>query len=127
MTENEKRKMVEDFIGAYNSFDIEGMMRFAHPDIEFINISGGEANVHTHGIEQFKQTAEQGKALFVSRSQSIKKITVHDDNVFTEIAFKGVLAVDMHNTLKKGEELQLEGKSDYSFKDGLIVKITDIG
>ena len=42
------------------------------------------------------------------------------------IAFRAVVAVDLPNGLKKGQVLNLSGRSEFEFQDGAISKITDI-
>lgn len=126
MREIKNQKLIENFINSYNSFDIEGMVSLLNPDIEFVNISGNEVNVHTYGIEQFIEIANQGKSLFSSRNQTIKNISFIFDEVHVEISFEAVLANDLPDGLKKGEIIRLGGRSEYVIKNGLIIKITDI-
>ncbi len=48
------------------------------------------------------------------------------DQAEVEISFIGVLAVDLPNGLRRGETLRLEGRTDFEFGDGKILKIADI-
>ena len=43
----------------------------------------------------------------------------------TDIVYEGVLAVDLPNGMKAGEELRINGCSEFEFKDGKIYRITD--
>ena len=126
MYEKEKRSLVESFITAYNELAIDDMMTLTHPDIEFRNVSGGEIDATACGKVEFRRLAEQSKGLFVSRRQIIKNYRERDDQVFIEIEFEAVLAVDLPNGLKAGETIRLEGRSEYTIRDGKIFRLTDI-
>ena len=43
-----------------------------------------------------------------------------------EIEFHGVIAMDFPNGMKKGDEIKLNGKSIFEFKNSKIIRITDI-
>ena len=42
-----------------------------------------------------------------------------------EVAYEGVLASDLPNGMKAGETLRLSGRSEFTFRDGKIYRITD--
>ncbi len=118
--------IIENYIEAYNSFDIEAMMTTLHPDIEFKNIANGEINASTSGKEAFRKLAEQSKSLFSSRKQTIVNYEIKDEQVSIDIEFEAVLATDLPNGLKAGETLKLKGHSEFTFSDEKILSITDI-
>lgn len=62
------QKIIENYIDAYNIFDIDRMLSNMHDDIKFENISNGGINLTTNGIEAFKSQAEQAKQLFKERN-----------------------------------------------------------
>jgi ketosteroid isomerase-like protein len=126
MNEDDKRHLIERYLDAYNSFDIDGMMSVIHPDIEFKNISGGEINATTSGSNQFQKLAEQSKGLFSKRKQTITSFETKDDQAFIGIDYEGVLAADLPNGMNAGETLRLNGRSEFAFRDGKIYRITDI-
>ena len=72
MIEQDKRNLIDRYLHAYNTFDIEGMLATLHPDIEFKNVSGDEVNATASGIGEFSEIAQQSKALFSSRQQTVK-------------------------------------------------------
>lgn len=125
MTHEEKKNAIRSYLAAYNSFDIEGMVALVHPELVFENVSGGEVTARTEGIDQFRQLASQSKALFSSRHQAATKFTFVADTVTVDINYKGVLAVDLSNGMKAGEVLQLNGRSEFKFKDGKMFRISD--
>ncbi|MDY0265403.1 MAG: nuclear transport factor 2 family protein [Sulfurospirillum cavolei] len=118
-------ELIKRYIEAYNTFDIETMMSTLHPDIAFQNISNGEINAETHGIEAFHTLAEQSKELFTSRKQTITNVKTSENQTYIDVAFEAVLAIDLPNGLKAGETLQLQGRSEFTFRDGKIVSIVD--
>jgi ketosteroid isomerase-like protein len=126
MNKDEKRALIERYLCAYNTFDIDGMLSEIHENVEFKNISGGEVNATATGKEELRQLAEQAKGLFLSRKQTATHFESFDDQASIDVDYIGVLAIDLPNGLKKGETLKLSGRSEFSFRDGKIYKITDI-
>lgn len=118
--------MVRHYIDAYNAFDIEGMLRDLHPDIVFENVSGGAVNMTLHGIDEFRQQAMQAAGMFAARQQQVVGITNQGDMVEVAIRYKGTLAVDLPRGLRKGDTLELEGRSLFRFLGDQIIGITDI-
>ena len=126
MNEDNKQSLIERYLEAYNTFDIEGMMSVIHPDIEFKNVNGGEVNATASGADEFRKLAEQSKGLFSMRKQTITSFETKDDQAFIGIDYEGVLASDFPNGMKAGEILRLNGRSEFAFRDGKIYRITDI-
>lgn len=126
MTDESKKQIIEDYINAYNNFDVERMLANLHDDIEFKNISNGEVNLTLKGVSDFKAQAEQTKNLFTQREQKITGITFEDDLAEVKIDYCGVLAIDLPNGLKAEDKIELKGKSIFLFADEKIIEITDI-
>ena len=120
-----KKNLIERFVRAYNSFDVDGMMALMHPECSFQNISGGQVTATATGIRQFRELAEESKALFSSRSQTITAYKFEPDSVTVDIDYQGVLRVDLPNGPKAGQTLKLKGKSVFRFRDGLIYELID--
>lgn len=125
MDTDEKRALIERYVAAYNSFDVDDMLAVLHPAIEFRNVSGGEVNASASGAEEFRQLAEQSKGLFSSRHQQITGFRADGDTAAVDIRYEGTLASDLPNGMKAGETLRLEGRSEFGFQDGRIDRITD--
>ena len=120
-----KIEIVKKFIDAYNSMDVDKMLTYLHPEIEFKNRSNGEVNSHTFGINEFKEVANTSIGMFKEREQKIISYEEVNDTINVTISYHAILAVDLPNGLKAGESLDLEGKSEYVFKDNLIISIVD--
>ena len=121
-----KREIIENYIQAYNTFDIDGMLRDLHEDIKFENISNGQVNLSTNGIEELRNQAEDTKAYFKERNIKIVDFKFKGEIIETEIKYTGILAKDLPGGLKAGNSLRLEGKSIFHFKDDKIIRIQDI-
>lgn len=119
------QNLIEQYLKAYNTFNIEGMIDVLHESIHFKNISNGEVNTETNGIEEFRALAEQSAQVFSQRCQVIKGITLTDDKAEVEIEYEGILSIDLPNGLKAGDSLKLQGKSIYQMKDEKLVLIED--
>jgi predicted RNase H-like nuclease len=119
-------QIITGYIRAYNRFDIQGMLANLHPEIEFENISNGETNLTLKGIEKFREQAEIAKAVFTERHQEVISMKSHGDTTEVEIDYRGVLALDLPMGLKKGDTLELKGKSIFKFSNEKIIQLTDI-
>ncbi|MDQ1161596.1 hypothetical protein QE422_001964 [Chryseobacterium sp. SORGH_AS 447] len=117
---------IEDYIRAYNNFDVEGMCRNLSKAIVFENISGGEVGMYIEGIENFKQQADEATAYFSDRHQNIESWSFNNNTVTVEISYEGTLAIGLPNGMKKGDVLTLKGTSEFTFEDDKIVLLKDI-
>lgn len=121
------QKIIENYIDAYNSFDIDRMLLDMHDDIKFENISNGEINLTTNGIAELRNQAELARHLFRERKQTITGIKFNADQVEVKIDYYGILAVDFSDELKTGDVIELKGSSIFRFKDNKIIELKDIG
>lgn len=119
------QQIVEQYITAYNNFDIDGMLNKLHRAIVFKNITKGEVDLVTNGLTEFKTQAEKATTFFTERKQVITDFKFKHQQVEVAIDYQAVLAIDLPNGLKKGERITLTGKSIFKFEDDLIVLIED--
>ena len=123
---NQKHKeLIEAYIKAYNNFDVNEMLANLHQDVVFQNISGGEINLQTAGIDEFKTQANSAITYFSERRQTITNWTFTNNTVRIEIGYSATVAQDLPNGLKTGDVLELSGASEFSFQNGKIIKIID--
>lgn len=118
--------LISNYIMAYNHFDIDKMVADFDNQVEFENISNGVVTMTLKGLKAFKEQAEHAKNFFSSRKQTITSLIHSSNQTEVEVDFRGVLAMDFPDGLKKGDELKLKGKSVFTFKEGKIVKLVDI-
>jgi hypothetical protein len=121
-----REEIIRNYITAYNQFDIKKMITDLDASIIFENIQNGICNMRLTGIEEFRKQAELSKTYFLSRQQTISSIIHFPAETEVEIAYSAILAIDIPNGLKRGDELCLKGKSIFKFQDGKITHLTDI-
>lgn len=121
-----REMVIKRYIDSYNSFDIANMVADFDDNIVFENIQNGETNMSLVGLTAVKQQAEQAKAYFSERTQTIKSFNHIDNRSEIEIDYNAILAMDFPNGLKKGQELNLSGKSIFEFNGDKIIRLTDV-
>ncbi len=122
----QKIEIIQAYINAYNTFDISGMLKDLHTNIIFENYESETLTLATQGIKEFETQAKKAALLFQSRMQRIVDISKNENEVVVAINYHGILAVDISEEVKKGEEITLNGKSIFFFRDQKISKIIDI-
>jgi hypothetical protein len=122
----QRETIVKNYIAAYNNFDIEGMLADMDDSIVFENITAGHVNMSLLGKGAFKMQATQAASYFIQRAQTIQFFTHHNNETVIEIDYFAIVAVDLPNGLKKGEEINLTGKSVFTFAGNKITKLIDV-
>ncbi|MBL3645719.1 nuclear transport factor 2 family protein [Bacillus sp. RHFB] len=125
MISEKSKDIIENYIMAYNSFDIENMVKLLHNEIMFRNFTNGEMNTETRGIQEFKELAEKSSKIFSSRRQTVIDYNAIEDKAEVQIEYEAILAVDLPNGLKCGDKIQLKGKSIFGLNEGKISLIED--
>lgn len=123
---NSRERIIQDYVDAYNAFDIDKMVADLDENAKFVNISDGIVNMSLIGLNAFREQAEHSRNLFSTRSQTIKSFLHKEDETEIEIDYHGVLAIDLPDGPKKGEELRLQGRSVFRFSGNKIVELTDL-
>ncbi len=118
------KKIVQNYIAAYNNFDIEGMVSNLHRDVTFKNISEGKITLQLVGKKAFLIQATEAKKLFKQREMKILKELYNDNVVEVEIEFTGTFHPHFFDDSKNS--ISIKGRSIFSFKDGKIISIEDI-
>jgi hypothetical protein len=125
MSNSDNRGLIDRYLIAYNTFDIDSMLALLSQNVRFENYSSGQLTDAANGIEEFRELAEKSKPLFSEREQRITKLTLGQDTAIAGIAYRGRLAVDIPGGPPAGTVLDLQGQSKFSFKAGQISKIVD--
>lgn len=121
-----RETIVKNYIEGYNQFDIDKMVANFDDNIVFENTQNGETNMSLIGMAEFRQQAEQAKAYFSERMQTIKSLNHTGQITEIEVDYNAILGMDFPNGLKKGQQLNLTGKSVFEFEGDKIIKLTDI-
>src|SRR5687768_532258 len=111
-----RETIITNYIEGYNQFDVDQMVTDFDEDILFQNISNGEKNLSLRGLKEFRKQAESAKKYFSARMQTIKSFVHRNDETEIEVAYNAILAMDFPNGLKKGDELNLSGRSIFKFQ-----------
>ena len=123
--EEKQKSIIENYVNSYNQFDVSGMTNDLSDDVVFENISNGNVDLRTEGLQAFKEQAETAKQYFNQRKQVIESWDFKESCVSIRIDYTGTLAMDLPNGLKKGDTLKLKGESVFEFANSKIIRITD--
>lgn len=122
----ERERIIKNYVEGYNQFDIDKITTDFSQDIIFENIQNGDVNMTLSRLNAFKEQAENARAYFSTRLQTITAFNHFDSKTEIEIDYHAVLAMDFPNGMKTGEELNLKGKSVFEFLDNKISKLSDV-
>ncbi len=120
-----QEKIIENYINAYNRFDIDGMLNELHADIRFENVHGGEITLTTQGISAFGKQAGKAARLFREREQVITGFRTEENHITVNISYTGIIACDLPNGPKEGDIVKPDGKSVFTFAEGKIIHLRD--
>lgn len=121
----ELRAIVDEYISAYNSFDLERMFGVLSDTVKFENYSGGALTAQADGLAEFRQLAHESKGIFAEREQRVTHWDVSAAGIKVDIAYRGKLAQDIPGGPSAGTILDLAGTSEFAFEDGKISRIVD--
>ena len=124
MNANQKQ-IIKKYVKSYNHFDVEGMLHDLADDMIFENFSNGISELIIEGKEAFKYQAERARQYFKDRNQAIESWEFKEEIVTIEIDYKATLAIDLPDSLKAGDTLELKGISIFTFENGKIKSIVD--
>lgn len=125
MRAHDPQDLINQYIAAYNAFDLERMFELIAADIRFENYSSGELTAQADGLQEFQKLAEYARGLFVEREQCVTGLKFSDNDAIADIAYRGRLAVDIPGGPQAGTTLNLKGTSEFSFANGKINRIID--
>ncbi|GAB2648564.1 nuclear transport factor 2 family protein [Nocardia goodfellowii] len=125
MGETDEQALIDRYIAAYNAFDIDGLMALLAPDVRFENYSGAELTASADGVAEFRSLAEHAAALFDEREQRVLSTRTEGPVTVVEIAYRGRFAADVPDGPAAGSVIELTGRSEFEFRDGLIARVVD--
>lgn len=119
------KDLIDRYLAAYNTFDIDGMLALLSPDVRFENYAGDRLTDAVTGIDAFRELADKSRTLFSEREQRVIGLAFDQDVAVADIAYRGRLAVDVPDGPSAGTVLDLQGQSTFSFRNGRISRIVD--
>lgn len=119
------KALIQQYLTAYTAFDLPGMLALLASDVVFENYTNDQLTASAYGIDRFRALAEQSGSLFTECEQRMTALREWPDRAVVGIAFRGVLAADIPDGPKAGTVIELEGKSEFEFRDGRITRIVD--
>ncbi|MDX2285411.1 MAG: nuclear transport factor 2 family protein [Bacteroidia bacterium] len=124
--ESRRQQIIEQYIEAYNTFDIGGMLAHAHPDLVFEHRSNGRTELRLEGADAFRRQAETARRMFRERRQTVTAWQAEGDTLTADIDYRAVLDVALPNCMRPGDLMQLKGQSCFTFDAGdRIIRIED--
>lgn len=121
----DREKLVHHYLEAYNGMDVNAMLEVLDQDILFENYSEGDKTHELKGKEAFKKQAQEALGYFSERKQTVEFFTHRKDESEIHISYQAIAAMDFPNGMKKGQEIQLHGKSIFRFSEEKISEIRD--
>lgn len=121
-----REKIISNYIEAYNQFNVSKMVRDFDDNLKFENIENGHTTLILNGLDSFREQASQAVSFFSSRIQTVKTYLHREEETEVEIGYFAVLAIDLPNGLKRGDEIKLQGKSIFKFSGNKVVELSDI-
>ena len=125
MIDPTRQHLIERYIGAYNRFDIQGMLDTLSDDVRFEHHAGGTLAVATDGKAEFEKLARVGAAMFASRHQAVQSLEEADGGIVAIIDFHGEIAEDIPDGPGAGTVIEMRGQSEFGFADGRISRVID--
>lgn len=120
------QSIIQNYIEAYNRFDIDGMLKDLHPNVLFENVVDDTADLKIEGVEAFRKHAESGLGFFSDREQQVRSWGSQYDVVSIEVDYNATLQVDLPNGMNVGDVISLQWKSVFTFMENQIIMIQDI-
>jgi len=122
---SENKTLIEDYIRRYNLKDIDGMVALFSEDTVFESVSSASGIFSVQGKENFRQLALKSAEIFKVRRQTPVTLVFDRDNAAIEVNYWCVLAMDLPDGKKEGDELKFRGASFFEIREGLITRLTD--
>ncbi len=117
--------VIEDYLRRYNLKDIDGMVDLFSEDAVFESISSASGIISIKGKENLRRLAFRSAEVFKVRRQTPVTRVFGRDNAAIEVNYWCVLAVDLPDGKKTGEEVEFRGASFFEIHEGLITRLTD--
>lgn len=119
------KEAIQAYIEAYNSKNVEAMLALVDDEVIFENVSNSSGIITTKTKQDFEKLASQSLGYFIERKQVVRFSVMSVISAAVEIDYRAVLAQDLPNGMRAGQELQLRGVSIFEMKRGKFTRISD--
>ncbi len=120
-----QEELISLYHKGYNTFNMKKMLSPLHSKIVFENYDKGNLTLKLEGIKSFKKQAQKGFEMFSKRKQEILSIEHQEGRSEALINYSATLKVDVGEQMKKGQVMNVSGRSIFTFQDDRIIKIED--
>ncbi|MBS9525810.1 nuclear transport factor 2 family protein [Litoribacter ruber] len=121
----DRESIIQNYLDGYNSFDVGKMVQDFSEGIVFQNYQNGELTMALKGKQEFSNQAMATCEYFSERKQTILAIRHYPDRTEVDLEYFGVLAKDLSEEMKQGQEIRLNGRSLFVFENNKITKLVD--
>lgn len=127
MSNNQLRNIIENYIDAFNNYDIDKLVnQFTETGVYEVASNLTEP-VICHGKEKIRELTTNTRAIFTSRTQQVTNWIINENKAAIEFNYVAIVTNDLPNGLKAGQKLALRGISIYEFENGKIKRLMDFG
>lgn len=120
-----QEELINMYVSGYNAFNMKKMLSPLHSKIVFENHVKDELTMKLEGIKSFKKQAQKGFDIYSKRKQELLSMD-HEEGKSTAIVnYSGTLKVDIGDQMKKGQVMNISGRSVFTFQDDRIIKLED--
>lgn len=120
-----QEELINIYVKGYNTFNMKKMLSPLHSKIVFENYIKDELTMKLEGVKAFKKQAQKGFDFYSKRKKEILSIDHKEDHTVALVNYTGTLKVDVSETMKKGQNTNITGKSLFFFEDDRIIKMKD--
>ena len=119
------RELVERYLRCYNDKDVDAMLELFAEDAVFESVSNTTGVIRTEGKEELRRLAAMSVQYFRQRRQTPVAWVIDETHVAVEIDYWCLLARDLPEGKKAGQEVTLRGASFFTIVEGRIRRLVD--
>ena len=119
-------EVVNRYLEAYTSANLETLLALVSDDIEFESYRAGKREIHVVGKADFQAMMARAMTLFTSREQRIITSTPHEEGLNTELAFKGIFTPEYAEKQMIGRLLRLQNQTAFRIREGKLYRIVEM-
>lgn len=118
--------LINSFIQAYSSFDIQALEQLVDDKFEFKNISQGEVLEEASNKIEFSLILEQSKILFSDRTIEIQSLNLNKQTAQADVLINATMAISTPDGLRAGQVISYNAKLNFYIENLKIQKVSFI-